>query len=142
MLTKTQFIRPAKVFLKRECVCVWVMCCVSCAHAGGYDLPVWVWLSWLPQLMMSLARPEAPAVKPILKQLAQSAPQAIYYPLRVFLLALREAMARLQSEGRHRQQLLQQADQIRQAQQAKYTAAQQQHAADPAALQADPEASE
>ena len=40
--------------------------------------------------------------------------QALFYPLRVFLLALRDALARLHSEMRQRQQLLQQAQQAAQ----------------------------
>lgn len=43
--------------------------------AGGYEVPSWVWLAWLPQLLMSLPRPEAQVVKPILQQLATIAPQ-------------------------------------------------------------------
>lgn len=35
-----------------------------------------VWLAWLPQLLLSLQRPEAPFVKRILSDLARVYPQA------------------------------------------------------------------
>lgn len=56
----------------------------------GTQLPSWVWLPWLPQLLTGLCRPEGRAVKSILSGLAKSYPQAIYYSLRVFYLERRD----------------------------------------------------
>ena len=58
------------------------------------ELPPWVWLTWIPQLLMSLQREEAAFIKPILFRLAQMFPQGVYYPLRTFLLDRREAYSR------------------------------------------------
>lgn len=55
------------------------------------DLPMWVLLVWIPQLLMSLQRPEVAQVKRLLVQMAVSYPQALYYNLRTFLLSLRES---------------------------------------------------
>jgi hypothetical protein len=57
------------------------------------QVPLNVWLPWLPQLQTSLQRPEAALVKDLLQQLAATYPQAIYYGLRTILLCLREARA-------------------------------------------------
>jgi transformation/transcription domain-associated protein len=39
------------------------------------QLPNWVWLSWIPQLLLSLQRNEAPHCKLILMKVAQVYPQ-------------------------------------------------------------------
>ena len=54
------------------------------------QVPLNVWLPWLPQLQTSLQRPEAALVKDLLAQLATTYPQAVYYGLRTILLSLRE----------------------------------------------------
>lgn len=41
------------------------------------SVPLWMWLLWLPQLLTSLQRPEAFAVKPVLLSLAQKYPQVL-----------------------------------------------------------------
>jgi len=60
-------------------------------EARGADLPAFVWLPWVPQLLTSLGRIEARAVKSILKGLVMQYPQAIYYSLRAFYLERRDA---------------------------------------------------
>ena len=55
------------------------------------DIPTWTLLSWIPQLLVSLQRPEVVSVKYLLGQVAIAYPQALYYALRTFLLSLRES---------------------------------------------------
>lgn len=62
------------------------------------ELPQWVWFMWVPQLLAALQRPEAPAIKPILLQLALNFPQALYYSLRVYLLTNRESAQKAMAE--------------------------------------------
>lgn len=54
------------------------------------QVPLWVWLIWSPQLLMSLQRGEGPHARALLVQIAQAFPQAIYYSLRTMVLCLRE----------------------------------------------------
>jgi len=54
------------------------------------QVPLWVWLVWSPQLLMSLQRGEGPHARALLTQIAQAFPQAIYYSLRTMVLCLRE----------------------------------------------------
>ena len=54
------------------------------------QVPLWVWLMWSPQLLMSLQRGEGPHARALLIQIAQAFPQAIYYSLRTMVLCLRE----------------------------------------------------
>lgn len=42
---------------------------------GVREAPLWVWLAWLPQLLMSLQRPEASVAKQILILIASQCPQ-------------------------------------------------------------------
>lgn len=60
------------------------------ACGSARQVPLNVWLPWLPQLQTSLQRPEAALVKDLLAQLATTYPQAVYYGLRTILLSLRE----------------------------------------------------
>lgn len=53
-------------------------------------LPSWVWLPWLPQLLSSLCRVEARAMKAILVGILKDHPQALYYSLRSFYLERRD----------------------------------------------------
>jgi transformation/transcription domain-associated protein len=70
-------------------------------------LPPWIWLVWIPQLLTSLARPEARVLVPrereppksntpnpmypgLMRTLAAKYPQALYYTMRAFLLEKRE----------------------------------------------------
>lgn len=47
----------------------------SAIERGVREAPLWVWLAWLPQLLMSLQRPEAPVAKQILILIATQCPQ-------------------------------------------------------------------
>jgi hypothetical protein len=63
-----------------------------------HEIPIWLWHMWIPQLLTGLTRPEEPVVRPILREVGQVTPQALYYQLRGHLLNLREASARGTSE--------------------------------------------
>ncbi|GLU19769.1 hypothetical protein SLE2022_359970 [Rubroshorea leprosula] len=54
------------------------------------QIPHWVWLSWVPQLLLSLQRTEAPHCKLVLLKIATMSPQALYYWLRTYLLERRD----------------------------------------------------
>ncbi|KAG0500358.1 hypothetical protein HPP92_000430 [Vanilla planifolia] len=54
------------------------------------QLPQWVWLSWIPQLLLSLQRSEAPHCKLVLIKVATVYPQALYYWLRTYLMERRD----------------------------------------------------
>ncbi|KAK8653078.1 hypothetical protein V6N13_127093 [Hibiscus sabdariffa] len=54
------------------------------------QIPHWVWLSWIPQLLLSLQRTEAPHCKLVLLKIATVYPQALYYWLRTYLLERRD----------------------------------------------------
>ncbi|XP_044469337.1 transcription-associated protein 1-like isoform X2 [Mangifera indica] len=54
------------------------------------QIPHWVWLSWIPQLLLSLQRAEAPHCKLVLLKIASVYPQALYYWLRTYLLERRD----------------------------------------------------
>lgn len=56
----------------------------------GAQLPAWVWLPWIPQLLTSLYRREGQAIKSILTRIVKIYPQAVYYPLRAFYLERRD----------------------------------------------------
>ena len=46
------------------------------------DTPVWYWITFIPQLLVSTSKPEARIVRSILVKLAKQYPQALYYHLR------------------------------------------------------------
>ena len=48
----------------------------AAVERGIREVALWVWLPWLPQLLMSLQRPEAPVIKQLLIHLAIAFPQA------------------------------------------------------------------
>lgn len=48
-------------------------------------IPSWMWLPWVAQLLNSLCREEAFAVRPILMKIAESYPQALFLSLRTFM---------------------------------------------------------
>ncbi|XAR57979.1 Non-specific serine/threonine protein kinase [Bertholletia excelsa] len=54
------------------------------------QVPHWVWLSWIPQLLLSLQRTEAAHCKLVLLKVAAVYPQALYYWLRTYLLERRD----------------------------------------------------
>lgn len=51
--------------------------------------PMWCWITWIPQLLQSLSKPEAIQVFSILYGLSNMFPQAVYHALRCFLLEQR-----------------------------------------------------
>ncbi|XP_043711461.1 transformation/transcription domain-associated protein-like [Telopea speciosissima] len=67
------------------------------------QIPHWVWLSWVPQLLLSLQRTEAPHCKLVLLKIATMYPQALYYWLRTYLLERRD-VANKSELGRLRMQ--------------------------------------
>ena len=73
----------------------------------GSPLPEWVWLPWLPQLLTSLCRVEAEAIKSVLNGICLRYPQAIYYSLRAFYLERRdvEKAQKAQSNEKKRQDI-------------------------------------
>lgn len=60
----------------------------------GEQVPHWVWLSWIPQLLLSLQRPEASHCKTVLSKLAAVYPQALYCWLRTYLLERRDVASK------------------------------------------------
>ncbi|XP_010268349.1 PREDICTED: transformation/transcription domain-associated protein-like [Nelumbo nucifera] len=58
------------------------------------QIPHWVWLSWVPQLLLSLQRTEAPHCKLVLLKIATVYPQALYYWLRTYLLERRDVASK------------------------------------------------
>lgn len=58
------------------------------------QIPHWVWLSWIPQLLLSLQRAEAPHCKQVLLKIATVYPQALYYWLRTYLLERRDVASK------------------------------------------------
>lgn len=72
------------------------------------QLPHWVWLSWIPQLLLSLQRSEAQHCKLVLLKIAQVYPQALYYWLRTYLMERRDVATKTEM-GRIAQQRMQQA---------------------------------
>ncbi|KAK3258235.1 hypothetical protein CYMTET_32712, partial [Cymbomonas tetramitiformis] len=67
------------------------------SHASS--TPVSAWLLYIPQLLLSLQRPEAPLIRPLLSNIAEAFPQAIYCWLRTFLLERREPNYGRQAAG-------------------------------------------
>lgn len=55
------------------------------------DLPGWIWLPWIPQLMTSLQRPEVAVARRILSAAAGSFPQQLYWHVRPSMLAMKDA---------------------------------------------------
>ncbi|CAN4078750.1 unnamed protein product [Withania somnifera] len=57
-------------------------------------IPTWSWLAWIPQLLLSLQRTEAPHCKLVLLKIATVYPQALYYWLRTYLLERRDVASK------------------------------------------------
>ena len=55
--------------------------------------PMWCWITWVPQLLHSLSRPEAMHAFSILYGLSNMFPQAVYHSLRCYLLEQRDKKA-------------------------------------------------
>ncbi|KAL5594764.1 hypothetical protein BROUX41_001678 [Berkeleyomyces rouxiae] len=78
--------------------------------SGGFDeyksdIPVWYWITFIPQLLGGLYHKEAPRLQPILIKIAKSYPQALYFHLRTIrddVMALRknheQRLARLRAQ--------------------------------------------
>ncbi|KAF2436802.1 hypothetical protein EJ08DRAFT_644409 [Tothia fuscella] len=65
------------------------------------DTPVWYWITYIPQLLLDLSRPEAPIAQQILGKLAKAYPQALFFQLRT---SREDMMAiRKQQEGKEKQ---------------------------------------
>ncbi|XVF62182.1 hypothetical protein PTKIN_Ptkin08bG0196500 [Pterospermum kingtungense] len=60
------------------------------------QIPHWVWLAWIPQLLLSLQRTEAPHCKLVLLKIATVYPQALYYWLRTYLLERRDVANKME----------------------------------------------
>merc|ERR1712216_300327 len=60
----------------------------------------WVWIPWIPQLLLSLAHQEQAYALAILKDVAAAHPQAVYYQLRTCLLERRDSAARATQTAR------------------------------------------
>jgi transformation/transcription domain-associated protein len=59
--------------------------------AQAADLPTWVWLPWVPQLVTSLQRPETGAARRILVAAAAAHPQFVYWHMRPVISPLKDA---------------------------------------------------
>ncbi|KAF2816578.1 uncharacterized protein BDZ99DRAFT_543201 [Mytilinidion resinicola] len=59
------------------------------------DTPAWYWITYIPQLLGSLSRPEAPIARQILGKLAKTYPQALYCHLRT----VREEMVSVKKQA-------------------------------------------
>lgn len=72
------------------------------------DLPPWVWLPWIPQLITSLQRPEIGAARRVLAAAAVSYPQLMYWHIRPSMQHLKEIAVAAVAEAKQKQQLLMQ----------------------------------
>jgi len=52
-------------------------------HAEG--LPDWLYVPWIPQLLLALERPHGKQMKKLLSRIAFTFPQALYYPLNSYI---------------------------------------------------------
>eukprot|EP01087_Luapelamoeba_hula_P021045 TRINITY_DN7293_c0_g1_i1.p1 TRINITY_DN7293_c0_g1~~TRINITY_DN7293_c0_g1_i1.p1 ORF type:complete len:1163 (-),score=108.11 TRINITY_DN7293_c0_g1_i1:76-3108(-) len=57
------------------------------------NVPVWVWIPFIPLLLQHLLRNTAPVARGIIVKISTLYPQSIYYPLRTFLLELKSRNA-------------------------------------------------
>lgn len=48
------------------------------------EIPTWMWIPWLSQIICMLARKEAVVIRPILMDIAQQYPQALFFLIRSF----------------------------------------------------------
>ncbi|KAK9855808.1 hypothetical protein WJX84_006870 [Apatococcus fuscideae] len=65
-------------------------------------VPLWLWLAWIPQLLLGLQHPEKDICKRLLLQIATAFPQALYYSLRTYLLSCRDSAVKAAQEARSR----------------------------------------
>ena len=71
---------------------------------GHEDIPIWHWITFIPQLLAGLGRPEARFLQSILMQLVKVYPQSMYCPLRTALFEIRERIAARQPPPQVRRQ--------------------------------------
>lgn len=70
-----------------------LLCTTFCEHVE--NLPAWIWLIWLPQLLAGLDRPEALAMHNVLKKVSLQYPHAIFFPLRSWIMERRAKFAKV-----------------------------------------------
>ena len=75
------------------------------------QLPAWVWLPWLPQLLTSLQRPEITAARRLLAVVASQHTQTVYWHVRPATMALKEAAVRAVTDARKEAQVVAQQQQ-------------------------------
>ncbi|CAI5712891.1 unnamed protein product [Hyaloperonospora brassicae] len=63
---------------------------IQAFETHGKQLPIWIWITWIPQLLVALGRPEAPQIRGLLRGLSAKFPQALYYTMRAFFLENRD----------------------------------------------------
>ena len=63
------------------------------------DIPAWIWLPWLPQLIVGLQRPEEGTVKHVLGVSATHHPQYVYWQMRPALAHLKDAAIKAMAES-------------------------------------------
>uniref|UniRef100_M4B6R9 Non-specific serine/threonine protein kinase n=1 Tax=Hyaloperonospora arabidopsidis (strain Emoy2) TaxID=559515 RepID=M4B6R9_HYAAE len=63
---------------------------IQAFETHGKQLPIWIWIIWIPQLLVALGRPEAPQIRGLLRGLSAKFPQALYYTMRAFFLENRD----------------------------------------------------
>ena len=65
----------------QDCTCVSMSSIFPSASTRGSSIiPVWQFIQWIPQLLSTVGSPEYALASPILRLLAQSYPQAVYFP--------------------------------------------------------------
>ncbi|GMM58795.1 histone acetyltransferase [Maudiozyma humilis] len=95
---------------KLLCRILWLISIDDASHslANAFDsfrgeVPVWYWISFIPQLLTSLSHKEANMVRQILIRIAKSYPQALHFQLRTtredFAVIQRRTMAVLAEKG-------------------------------------------
>jgi transformation/transcription domain-associated protein len=63
------------------------------------DIPAWIWLPWLPQMIVGLQRPEEGTVKHILGVSATHHPQYVYWQMRPALAHLKDVAYKAMNEN-------------------------------------------
>jgi transformation/transcription domain-associated protein len=56
--------------------------CAAAFRAFKNEQPLWYWISYVPQLLLGLSRPEAPICAALLDAIAKTFPQALFFQLR------------------------------------------------------------
>jgi transformation/transcription domain-associated protein len=63
-------------------------------EAQAKELDPWVWIPYIPLLLSSLSRIEGKVMKEILSSVGKAFPEALFYPLRAFMIERKESEAR------------------------------------------------